>query len=68
MLFGSLLVKNYRILQVFQNKRLSTEVITDRTLVLYVSGLLLIDVSILVPFAIFSECGEIGDNNGIYLQ
>lgn len=56
-MFGSLLVKNYRILSVFNRKTIEVKITDSWKLMVAVLVLVLIDVILLIPYTTGSQCG-----------
>jgi hypothetical protein len=57
LVFGSLVLKNYRLLAIFSSMSLRVAVISLKTLFAWLVLLLLLDTAVLVPFALHSKCG-----------
>jgi hypothetical protein len=55
-LFTSLFLKNYRILSVFNNRKLTVNVITDQRLLIYLACFIALDVLLLLPFSVANDC------------
>jgi 7 transmembrane sweet-taste receptor of 3 GCPR/IPT/TIG domain len=57
MLFGALLVKNYRLLRIFSERSLKAVVISNGRLLAYVALFVALELALLFPLAVNSTCG-----------